>query len=206
MRPIAVPIGSEVPEKPKQSPDISPEISERIIQELERRMERGEAGFEGPTAIAALFGVKQPSVTAWFVRRRLSFQNAQKAEEVLGRDFLGRRKDSPETREWWMRWRALTQLEKSGYDVGLAFVAVNSQKFVDRPPEDVGWGDYFDGAKRALDGGGTNVELTGTVPAPGAPSGPAHDTIPPSVKATAKRELSQPRQKSPGVTSRKTSK
>lgn len=154
---IAVPIGSEVADKTGQTKQVPPEVVRRVVADLRQLMDSKAQGFETVTAIGRTLGVAQPSVTAWFgPDAGLSWTTLDKIEDKLEKDYAGRGRSSPDARERSNKWRALERLSKDGYDVAKAFVAVNEQQF-DRSRKDIGWDDYYDGAKTTLDGGGEPV-------------------------------------------------
>jgi hypothetical protein len=209
-----------VPETTKEEGDgeIPREVSDRIIADVRSRIDAKAAGFENITRAGKTLGVSQPSVTAWLAgKSRVSYKVARQAEEALGKNYLGDPRDTEETREWGMKWRALDRLRRDKYDLAESFRAVDEQKF-DRDRGPVGWGDYYDGAKTDLDAAAPRVQESDIPlppgPAPVKPSTAAqnrsgatrHTSVPPVLEAAADRQLRQSRQKSASVGSRKTSK
>ena len=156
-RGIAAAMLLDVAEKSKQSPDLDPLVSEQIIRAIEAKRDAGHKDWKGPAAIARLFEVAQPSVTAWFQKRRISQKNGEKADELLGTNFTGKAKGSPEAYEWGMRWRALQQLLSDGFPLPVAFTAITDEQF-DRSQGSLGWGDMYASAKAALENKGDGID------------------------------------------------
>jgi hypothetical protein len=206
----------EVPETTQEEGDgeIPRSVSDRIIADVRSLIAAKARGFENRTKAGKTLGVSQPSVSAWLRgKARVSYKIARVAEQKIGKDYLGEPQDTPETREWGMKWKALSLLVRDGFDVRRSFVAVEQQKH-DRTHVNVSWGDYYESAKAGL-AGEQSAEADIPLP-PGPPppprlqpklgSGVARRTMPPLVEAAAKRELTKPSKKSPHVQSRKTGK
>lgn len=203
----------EVPETTQEDGDgeIPRAVSDRIIADVRSLIAAKARGFENKTKAGDTLGVSQPSVSAWLSgKARVSYKTARIAEQKIGKDYLGDPQDTPETREWGMKWKALSLLVRDGFDVRRAFVAVDQQKH-DRTHANVSWGDYYESAKTDLAG---EQSAEADIPLPPGPPPPrlppkstaSPETMPPIVEAAAARELDESIKKSPRLRSRKTRK
>jgi hypothetical protein len=196
--------------------EIPREVSDRIIADVRSLIESKAKGFENNTRAGKTLGVSQPSVTAWLAgRARVSYKVARVAEEKLGKDYLGDPQDTPETRAWGMKWKALSLLVRDGFDPRESYVAVDQQRH-DHTHVNVSWGDYYEGAKSDLAASAPQVQEA-DIPRPAGPSGQklpppnpasggARRTIPPEIKATSAGKVRKPSQKGVRVRARKTDK